>query len=108
MGICPEPTRRRRFPLGLAGMLALVVAVERGSARLDRATINSWGIDWQQSDRAARRPATRCAILCVGDSMIKFDVLPRVLQARLGRPAYNLGLSAGNPAPTFFVLRHAL
>src|SRR5262249_9760729 len=63
---------------------------------------------WRTAARAARREARRAEVLCFGDSLVKLGVLPRVLERRTGRSAYNLA-TQGSPAPApFFLLRRAL
>lgn len=103
-----EETRCGPIPLGLIGMAGIVIAVELFLARhdLDFATASS--SCWHQGRLSARRQAPRCEILCLGDSMVKMGVLPRVLEARTGRKAYNLALIGGQVPASYFQLRRAL
>ncbi len=97
-----------RAPRGLLGMLALVAAVELGVAghRADFAT--PWAEDWRFAARAAGRRAPGSDVLCFGDSLVKFGVLPRVIEARAGLKAYNLATSGGTMPSAYFLLRRAL
>ena len=106
----PSPDTRpaRRVPLGMVGMLVLVAAVEFTIAgrRLDFTTI--WADDWRSANRAATRQAKTRDVLCLGDSLVKYGVLPKVIEARTGLKAYNLAVNAGTVPATYFLLRQAL
>jgi hypothetical protein len=99
---------RRRIPLGLLGMLALVAAIEWTIAarRLDFTTV--WADDWRSTAIAATRKAPGRDVLCFGDSLVKFGVLPRVIEARTGRKSYNLAINAGTVPASYFLLCRAL
>jgi hypothetical protein len=97
-----------RLPTGLIGMVALVLAVEGVVTRLEPHLTTVWAADWKQTGQAAGGRARRAEILCFGDSLVKFGVLPRVVAAKSGRPAYNLALNAGPTPASFFLLRKAL
>jgi hypothetical protein len=99
----------RRLPWGLLGMLLLIPAIESALARREvDFTSDPWAWDWPSNARAASRAARGRDILCFGDSLIKFAVMPRVLEHRTGRPTYNLALGGGMAASSYFQLRHAL
>jgi hypothetical protein len=98
----------RLAPRGLLGCLVLALLVELGIASNPLRFRHLWNWDWWLTARAATRAATRCEVLCFGDSLVKFGVLPSVLEARLGGRAYNLSLSAGQPPACYFLLRRAL
>ncbi len=97
-----------RLPIGLLGMLALVLAIEVliSARRLDFTTV--WADDWRQTAEAAKTVARGRDILCFGDSLVKFGVLPRVIEARTGLKAYNLAINAGTMPSAYFLLRKAL
>ncbi len=108
-GPTSPPTRSlARLPRGLLGMLALVAAVELTIAgrRLDFTTV--WADDWRRAAEAATRQAPGRDVLCFGDSLIKYGVLPRVIEARAGVRAYNLAVNAGTMPSACFLLRRAL
>jgi hypothetical protein len=84
------------LPWGLIGMVVLVAAAERSTARRESRVIgDKLGLAWRVSDQAARSEATRAEVLCFGDSLVKLGILPRVLEANGCRSAY-------------YLLRHAL
>jgi hypothetical protein len=90
-------------------MLGFVVVVESWIGRHeDHAFTTNVAQSWKFAGQAARQFSARCAILSFGDSMIKFGIHPRVLEARLGRPALNLSAYAGTPATSYVLLRQAL
>ncbi|HEV3122796.1 MAG TPA: hypothetical protein VGY53_12870 [Isosphaeraceae bacterium] len=99
---------RAAIPGGLLGMLVVVVAVERYVRFYDRVFCSSNGWEWRGSALAARQEAPACEILCFGDSLSKLGVLPRAIEARTGRRAYNLACSGSEPPCHYFLLRQAL
>ncbi len=105
----PRPPRSswRRLPAGLLGALALVVLFEATVASRDRHATDA-ALCWRETARAAESKATGCDLLLFGDSLVKFGVLPRVLEASGGSRAYNLALHAGPIPASYFLLRRAL
>ncbi len=102
--------RRGKFPLGFVGALVVVATVEWGIVR-PRADLSGFiASSWGEAARAVEPggEALGAEILCLGDSQIKGGVLPSVLEARLGRPAYNLGAIGGQPALAYYLLKRAL
>lgn len=101
------PTRRPAIPLGMVGMIAVVALVETGLGRSDR-----FGSDiaesWRIKASAASREAPKCDVLCFGDSLVEFGLVPPILEERLGGKAYNLATHAGSPAASYFLLKRAL
>jgi hypothetical protein len=91
-------------------MLGLVVLVECSLAGHALDFTRFYIHDWTFTGRAARTEARGCAVLCFGDSLMKFGVVPRVLEARLGGRgrAYNLAVCNGQAASSYFLLRRAL
>jgi hypothetical protein len=89
-------------------MLGLVAAIETGVSRdvLDFSDPVSLG--WRLAARAARDEAPGRAVLCVGDSLVKHGMIPKVIAARTGQDAVNLAVAQGSPSATFFLLRRAL
>ncbi len=103
------PTRPRPgLPLGLLGMLALVAAVELTiqGRRLDFTTV--WADDWRRTAEATAREARGRDVLCFGDSLVKYGVLPRVIEAKTGLRSYNLAINAGTMPSAYFLLRRTL
>jgi hypothetical protein len=97
-----------RPPIGLLGMLAMVAAIEATIAarHLDFTTI--WADDWRRSAVAATRQARGRDVLCLGDSLVKFGVLPKEIEATTGLRSYNLAINAGTMPSSYFLLRRAL
>jgi hypothetical protein len=89
-------------------MLALILVVEAGltARRLD--LVSPWAEGWRVSAQAAETEAPGSDVLCFGDSLIKYGVLPKVIEARTGLRAYNLATSGGTIPSAFFLLRRAL
>jgi hypothetical protein len=100
--------RPSRAPWALGGMLALVLLVEGIVTRLDADVANTTALSWRLSGEAARGEATGCEVLCFGDSLVKHGVLPRTIEARSGRHAYNLAVAAGLAPVPYFLLRRTL
>lgn len=105
------PIRRcgsfKRLPAGLLGALALIVLFELTVASRDRHATDA-ALCWRETARAARDDAPGCDLLLFGDSLVKFGVLPRVLEAGGAPRAYNLALHAGPIPASYFLLRRAL
>ena len=100
--------RGRNVPRGFLGMLALVLVVE-AAIRLNRTTFTSYNaLSWAFTREQVASGAVRADVLCLGDSRIKYAVLPKVIHASTGRTAYNLAITAGRPASSYFLLRDAL
>jgi hypothetical protein len=89
-------------------MLIALLGVERFVVRQEMMLNTAESAAAGRAHFAARQEATKCEILCLGDSLMKFGVIPRVIEGRLGRPAYNLALVGGQPPGAFFTLRRAL
>lgn len=101
-------TALRRWPLGLLGMFVIVGLVEHGLARHALHYSTEWSLAWQRSAQAARSQAPRADILCFGDSLAMHAVAPRILEARLGRSAYNVAVFKGQAPSSYFLLKSAL
>ncbi len=96
------------IPFGLIGMLLLVALIEN----LIRHRSHDFGERraqaWRYGRQASENAATRCRILCLGDSLVKLGVLPRILSARLGQPVWNVAVPGGQASSSYFLLRRAL
>lgn len=100
--------RRWPLPLGLLGMLGLVAAAEGWLRRHERDFTTAWAAAWDRCGRLVAREAPRCEVLCFGDSLVMHGVAPRVLEARLGRPAHNFAVFKGQAPTAYVLLRRAL
>jgi hypothetical protein len=110
--IAPGPPARvrapGRVPWGVLGMLGLMVAIESFVARHPLDFSDPVSLNWQLGARAARDEGPGCSILCLGDSLVKHAVMPKVVAAHTGRRVVNLALARGPAPATFFLLRRAL
>ncbi len=108
----PDQKRLRhaseRLPRGFLGMIALLVLVELVFGFNSRRFANDFAWCWKDSARAAKTKALDADILCFGDSLVKFGVLPQVIEGATGRKTYNLALHGGPPAASYFLLRKCL
>jgi hypothetical protein len=95
-------------PRGLLGMLALVVLVEGYVARRALDFTTPWAADWKMTGKAAKKDAARAEVLCFGDSLAKFGVMPKVIEEQIGRPSYNLAMNVGMAPASFFLFRRTL
>jgi hypothetical protein len=100
-------SRIRCIPFGLTGAVAVVLLVESWVFRhaLDFTTVGIAQYGWAR--RAADAPP-KCEVLCLGDSLVKRGVIPRVLERRLGGSALNLACEGSIAPLTFAVLKRAL
>jgi hypothetical protein len=104
----PQNSGRGPVPWGLVGMLGLMILVESFVAR-HAVDFTPWGsFAWRLSSEAATREGRSRKVLCFGDSLVKLGVIPRVLEERLGMPAYNLATCAAQAPTSYFLLRRAL
>ena len=103
----PGGGRRRAMPWGLIGMIALVVATERTLTRLEIDLVDPVQWDWRVAARSAAR-AQPSEVLCLGDSLTKMGLLPRVIRERGGPPTRNLGVMSGQAPATYFLLKRSL
>ncbi len=103
-----ERVPRSAWPLGLIGMMVLVVGVERTIARRDTDLSTMFAMEWRANGNAAYKQAPKVDILCLGTSVTRMGVAPTILEEKLGRSAYNLALSGGQPFASYTMLRHAL
>ncbi len=98
--------RRRRLPWGLLGMLALVWGIETWVARAPYTDEVGWS--WRSVREVLDRDAAGCEVLGLGDSQLKFGLLPRVLEERLDGRVYNLAVVRAQPVVSAHLLRAVL
>lgn len=101
-------SRRPAVPGGLLAMLGMVAGVETYLARRDLDFSTVWAQDWRAGGEAARVEAPTCNILCFGDSLLKYGIIPKVVESRAGGRAYNMAMHAGKAPGSYFLLRRAL
>ncbi len=100
--------RRPAVPLGLAGTLAIVVAFESYVAAHPADFAEFSASDWRLAKRAVAGESRDAQILCFGDSLLKFGVVPEVIERRTGLATFNLSLMGGQSASSYFLLRRAV
>jgi hypothetical protein len=88
-------------------MALLVAAFEGLVAGRDRFA-SDLAESWRYKAVAATRGAARAEVLCFGDSMVEFGVVPAAVEGGAGGRAYNLAVHAGHPAASYFLLRRVL
>ena len=89
-------------------MLGLIILIEGFVARHGLDFSDPVSLSWRLSARAAREEAPGCGVLCVGDSLVKHGVIPRVVEAHSGLRTLNLAVARGPAPATYFLLRRAL
>jgi hypothetical protein len=89
-------------------MLGLIVAIEAGLERHRLDLTRFYIHDWRVSGRSARVAGPGCDVLCFGDSLVKFGVVPRVIERRLGQPVYNLAVCDGQAPSSYYLFRRAI
>src|SRR4051812_10632731 len=104
----PLPPAAGRCPRGLLGMLLLVSAVEVHFATQSLRDTSDQALSWKETAHHAVSEAKGPEILCFGDSLVKFGVLPKVVSSSTARTAYNLALLNGPPSASYFLLRRSL
>ncbi len=103
-----KTTRRRSFPAGLLGMLALVIIVESGLNQYDRHLTPLAASNWRQTGALAATAAVRVDVLFFGDSLVKTGLIPAVFEERHRITSYNLALLGAPPPASYFLFRRAL
>ena len=96
------------IPRGFLCMLGLVSCIELFVALNGRHFKTDIATSWSATSHDAIHEAKECEVLCFGDSLVKFGVLPRVVEAWSGRRTFNLALLNGPPSASYYLLRRAL
>jgi hypothetical protein len=104
----PSDRSKIRPPSGLLGMLVLVVAVEVIITGRRADLVSPLFEDWRISALSAEIKASDCEVLCFGDSLVKYGVLPKVIEARSGLSTFNLATSGGTITASYFLFKRAL
>lgn len=99
---------RGGWPLGLLGMLAMVAGVERWVVAHDLDFTTASAADWSTAARAAGKVDRRTTLLCLGDSLVKYGLIPDALDASLGGRSANLAVQGARAPAAYFQLRRAL
>jgi hypothetical protein len=89
-------------------MLALVAAFEAFLAVHDDDFAEGSAADWKRSRLAASREAVDADVLCFGSSLLKFGLMPEMIEGQTGLRAFNLSVLGGQTPSSYFLLRRAL
>ena len=108
MTVRPKQAWRERIPWGILGMMLLVFLIEKQISRRSLQFLDSDDWAYRQNRREATREATRAEILCFGDSLVKYGVLPSAVETRTGCKTYNLALAGGQASASEALLRIAI
>ena len=100
--------RAASTPWGFLGMLALVVLAEWTLGRHDLDFTAPWHWDWRETGKLTAKKQGKAEILLFGDSLLKFGVMPRVIQDRAHRSSYNFALHTGQTSSSYFMLKRVL
>ena len=103
-----QPASRGRWPIGLVGAIAIVVAAEGYVARRKDDLTSIYAIEWRLNARSIRRHAAGSSVLCFGTSLTRMGVSPRVLEETMRLPAYNFAMSGAQPFACYVALHDAL
>jgi hypothetical protein len=98
----------KKAPWGLIGLLVAVATVEQRIEKHSFDLVNGASLSWRLNRKAACEEAKTADILCLGDSLVKHGVQPRLIEAMTGQRVYNLSVAAAQPPAAFFLLRRAL
>src|SRR5262245_4273962 len=99
----------RSLPWGLLGALALILAAERFAARHENdlfLRLDAWS--WAHIAQLAETPAPGRRIVCLGDSLVQVGVVSPVLEKQIGIRTYNLAISGGQAASSYYLLQRTL
>jgi hypothetical protein len=106
--VAAEASRQStRWPLGLIGMLVLVVGVESFLTVRDEDFTTLVAGNWRIEGAAPAKFAARNEILCFGDSMVKFGIQPKILGEKVGKKAYNFALYNGSAPSSYYMLKRS-
>ena len=100
--------RRTALPWGLAGMIAMIVAIESFVTRHRIDFTDPVSLSWKYSADSVRTESQGCDLLCLGDSLIKHGLLPRMIEEGTGQRTLNLSAARAPALLTYFLLRRAL
>jgi hypothetical protein len=95
-------------PWGLIGAVALAAGVETGVARLRPVLETEWAADRRATLERAGTRVAGCGVLVLGDSQLKFGVLPSLLERTTGLTTATLAVHGGHPAECLALLRRAI
>src|SRR3954453_9622028 len=101
-------SRLAAMTMGALGMVALIVAVEVFVSVHEDDLTGLGTFAWRYGARAAQGEAQDYQILCLGTSLTKCGVLARVVEHGTGRTCFNMAVSNGRIASSYYLLKRAL
>ena len=108
MNDMPRDHRRGSVPVGLLGMIVLITTIELGVMRGNLDFMDSVSVSWKYTGKIVKRKAKGNSILCFGDSMLKFGLMPQILTEGTGQKSYNLAVLSGSAPSSYYLLRRSL
>jgi len=108
MNQASQPTRRGGLPWGFCGMVVLVLLLEQGLFRDNLNFMDNVAVSWKYTGRNVHRKAKGQTILCFGDSMLKFGILPRIVSEVTGSKAHGLAIYSGSAPSSYYLFKRAL
>jgi hypothetical protein len=99
---------QRSIPWGVAGMVALVIAIEGCILRHWIDLTDPVSLSWRFSAQSAGSEVRDCQLLCLGDSLVKHGLVPSVIERTSGLKAANLSAARASTLLTYCLLRRAL
>jgi hypothetical protein len=89
-------------------MVLMVVCIE-GVVRHYRTTFTGYNaLSWGFTRAQVATRASECDVLCLGDSRVKYGLVPQLFEETIGKKAFNLALTAGRAPASYFLLKNAL
>jgi hypothetical protein len=98
----------RRWPLGLIGLLGIILVVESAIGHYEFDLMSGFQWDWRLAWENTPKVAEDAEVLCFGDSQLKFGIVPQLLERQLGASVFNLALVGGRCSSSYFLLRRVL
>ena len=98
----------RKIPRGFLGMLVLVGLCEAYLSTHELKFSRIEAEDWKASAKIAKQSLPPGGILILGDSQVKFGMMPLLMESKLGQPAQCLAVQGGQAPSSYFLLRKAL
>ena len=94
----------------MLGSVVAIVTIEMAVARQDLRLSKTDLLDHRIAFQAAgdKEKAATADVICLGTSMVQSGIIPRVIENRTGERVYNLAVTGGRSANTYYNLRRAL
>ena len=96
------------MPWGFIGMIGLIAVIECWVSWKWLDFTDPVSLSWRYSASAVRQVSRPGTVLCMGDSLIKHGLIPRVIEEASGRSAVNISAARAPGMLTYFLLRRAL